>query len=373
MIRINKWCLLGIFVLACGLSKHSFTESTTMVQAKDKLKRLDEQINQLKYTLSHAQNKRAILNHELANTEKKIGDCIQKINVIQHDMTLKQQNILKLQQRMATLSHDLLKQQAFLAEHVRARYQLGEYRPMIIALNQNNLYKVSQLLTLYQYLVQSRQDVIATIIHMQKKLTIDQKALTQEVREQEDLQRQLRIQQENFEQSKRYHQHLIQSLNQDIQSQQRVLSDYEKNKVNLSRLLQTLVRESQRVVKPAQAFMNMRHQLPLPVKVSRKAIQYTTQGVTFWGREGLRVQAVYPGRVVFSDWLKGYGLLLIIDHGEGFMTLYAHNQALFKQKGSQVVQGEQIATIGHSGGLKQSGLYFEVRQRGKVVSPRQWL
>ena len=85
------------------------------------------------------------------------------------------------------------------------------------------------------------------------------------------------------------------------------------------------------------------------------------------------MNAVYSGKVVFSDWLKGYGLLLIIDHGQGFMTLYAHNQTLFKQKGDTVTQGIQIASVGHTGGLKQNGLYFEIRQYGKAIPPLKWL
>ena len=97
------------------------------------------------------------------------------------------------------------------------------------------------------------------------------------------------------------------------------------------------------------------------------------QGVVFFAQEGAPVTAVFPGKIVFSDWLKGYGLILILDHGQGFMTLYAHNQSLFKQKGDSVIQGEQIATVGHSGGLKQNGLYFEIRQRGKAIPPLRWL
>jgi murein hydrolase activator len=352
---------------------NSLAESVTILQAKNKLKQLDEQIHQLKQTVSHTQDKRGILNHELANTEKQIGACFQKIKAIEHDITLKQQNIVTLQQRVATLSRDMTQQQELLAQHVRARYKIGEYRPVIIAMNQNDLFKINRLLTFYQYLVRSRQDLIANIIQTQKSLVLSQENLQQEIKEQQNLQGQLHRQQENFEQTKNYHQVVIKSLSQEIQSQQHTLSEYQQDKANLSRLVQTLARESQRVVQPAQPFMTARHKLSFPVNVARNAIQHTNQGLTFLGKEGASVTAVYPGRVVFSDWLKGYGLLLILDHGQGFMTLYAHNQALFKQKGAQVRQGEQIATIGHSGGLKQNGLYFEVRQRGKAVPPLEWL
>ncbi len=122
-----------------------------------------------------------------------------------------------------------------------------------------------------------------------------------------------------------------------------------------------------------QPFTKMRKKLPMPVKVGHQALQKVNQGVTFFAGEGTPVTAVYPGKIVFSDWLNGYGLLLILDHGQGFMTLYAHNQSLFKRKGATVLQGEQIATVGHSGGLKQNGLYFEVRHRGKAIPPLDWL
>jgi septal ring factor EnvC (AmiA/AmiB activator) len=93
----------------------------------------------------------------------------------------------------------------------------------------------------------------------------------------------------------------------------------------------------------------------------------------FLAQEGAPVTAVLPGKVVFSDWLNGYGLLLIIDHGQGMMSLYAHNESLFKSKGTLVKPGEQIATVGHTGGIRENGLYFELRSRGKVIPPRQWL
>jgi septal ring factor EnvC (AmiA/AmiB activator) len=89
--------------------------------------------------------------------------------------------------------------------------------------------------------------------------------------------------------------------------------------------------------------------------------------------EGDAVTAVLPGKIVFTDWLKGYGYLLIIDHGHGLMTLYAHNKTLLKHKGDIVTQGEKIASVGHSGTIKKNGLYFEVRRQGKATSPLAWL
>lgn len=89
--------------------------------------------------------------------------------------------------------------------------------------------------------------------------------------------------------------------------------------------------------------------------------------------EGTAVNAVHPGRVVFSDYLRGHGLVLIIDHGDDYLSLYAHNQVLLKEPGDWVKQGERIALVGKSGGLEDSALYFEIRHNGRPQDPRNWL
>ena len=95
-------------------------------------------------------------------------------------------------------------------------------------------------------------------------------------------------------------------------------------------------------------------------------------GVLIAGTEGNDINSIHHGRVVYSDWLRGFGLLLIIDHGKGYMSLYGYNQALYKDVGDWVEANETIATLGQSGGQKQPALYFELRHQGKPVNPRRW-
>ena len=97
-----------------------------------------------------------------------------------------------------------------------------------------------------------------------------------------------------------------------------------------------------------------------------------SQGVVIDAGEGGDVRAVSHGRVAFADWLRGYGLLMILDHGDGYMTLYGYNQALNKEVGDWVEEGEVIASVGRSGGNAQAGLYFEIRHRGRPVNPKRW-
>ena len=360
--------LLGSLLL---LTQSIHAETAAMVKTKTELKQLDTKISNLQHTLSTAHDKNAVLNQELANTEKKISVGIQGLHKTQQDMEKAQHKINNLQLQVNNLNEKLRAQQSLLAKHIRARYLMGEYQPLKWLLNQDDPSTSSRILTFHQYIINSRQHIIDNVHETQKTLAISQAKLHQEINEQQQLQQQLNKHQQALTQEKNYNIEVIQSINKSITSKQQTLHDYQRNKENLSRLLNTLVQQS--IVKPRYAFISMQKKLAWPVGVRGRNIKTIKQGIIIFASEGTRVSAVHPGKVVFSDWLNGYGLLLILDHGQGFMTLYAHNQSLFKQKGSFVEQGEQIATVGHSGGLKENGLYFEIRQRGKAIPPLRWL
>ncbi|KTC75475.1 peptidase, M23 family [Legionella birminghamensis] len=362
--------IAGILVSLCMTGVGYSIDNSSVQQTKNKLRQLDTQINRLKQVLASANDKRGALNRELAGTEKQIDKAIQQLHSIQTNIDSKQQKIMSLEQHIRELNQQLIKQQQQLASHVRARYKIGVYQPVKWIINQDEPYSISRLLTFHQYIVQSRQHIIDAIDNTKKNLTLNQQSLREELTEQRKLQHRLHIHQAQLQEDKNYHKAVLQSLNNEIQSKEHTLAEFEHNKENLSRLLKTLALKSI-VAVPRQAFSQMRHKLPRPIQ--SRSLQRMNQGVTFFAGEGTPVRAVSSGKIVFSDWLNGYGLLIIIDHGQGFMTLYAHNQSLFKRKGATVQQGEQIASVGHSGGIKQNGLYFEVRQRGKAVPPLEWL
>lgn len=343
---------------------------TPLTETKTKLKQLDAQIKQTKQTLAMAQDKHEILHKALAENEKEISAGVRHLRKIEQDIFANQQLIKAVEERVDSLKRQLKAQQHLLAEHVRIRYKMGEYQPLKWLLNQDNPLTISRLLTFHQYIVETRQNIIAEIDTTCKSLTVNQENLKNLLHAQEQSKQNLNTHQQVLEGSKQQHKTLLESLTHAIQTNQLTLSEYERNKENLSHLLEQLA--SQSILQSKKPFIQMRKKLPNPVP-GRQGLQKMNQGVTFFAVEGTPVTAVYTGKVVFSDWLKGYGLLLIVDHGQGYMTLYAHNQSLFKLKGSTVMQGEQIAAVGHSGGLRQNGLYFEVRHRGKAIPPLEWL
>ena len=371
----SKGTMLKPFVLLASLllwNPLGYGQTNAMlVQTKTKLEQLDTRINTLQQVLKTAGNKHSLLNTELASTDKKISSSIQELRHTKVDLLNKHRRVADLQERIDTLKELLQKQQIALAEHVRSRYEMGEYQPFKWLVDQNEPYTLSRLFTYYQYIMRSYQHTLDSVITTQKSLTTNQDTLQKEILAQQTLQQTFAGRQQKLLQEKRYQTALIQSLDIEIQTKQRALKESKQNRNNLAQLLKSLTQRSVRAA--TYPFIRMRRKLPHPVSGASITIKSMNQGVTFFAKEGAPVLAVHSGKVVFSDWLNGYGLLLILDHGDGFMTLYANNEALFKQKGDSVTQGDQIATVGHSGGIKQNGLYFEVRQRGKAISPLAWM
>lgn len=369
--HFKRWYKRLLLCSLCWSCSIGHTDQSDRVNAENRLHALEVQMTQLKKRLHEAHDKQTLLHQEMAATEKQIGQGVKRIREIEQAIQKNTQQIKQLQHDTAQLKQTLLVQQNALAKQIRTRYQFGEYQPLKWLLNQESPSAINRLLTYYQYLIQSQQKTINEVKQTQKKLLLKTNALNQEVQQQQALQKKLSLHQQTLNQNQSYHAELIQSLNAEIQTKSEKLNQYEQDKSNLVNLLKSLSHPIKK--QPHRPFSRMRHKLPLPIRTHSNHRQSINQGLLFFAPEGEAVTSVYPGRVVFSDWLRGYGLLLIIDHGEGYMTLYAHNQSLFKNKGEAVEGGEQIATIGHSGGLKKNGLYFEVRHKGKAMTPLEWL
>ncbi|WP_131781114.1 murein hydrolase activator EnvC family protein [Legionella gresilensis] len=369
----KKYHFLFILLILPFINCSFATNTQSITETQNKLKQLTNRINKLKQNLTNASDKKSILNRELAKTEKKIDANLQKLQLTEQELTAKQQKINGLSQQINETNQLLRYQQKLLAEHIRIRYKTGEYQPLKWIINQNDFLAISRLLTYHQYLASSRRQIIAKMTVTKTNLGHNQAKLKIELETKRALQKQLAAFQEKLKRNKEYQSFVIQNLNDDIQTKQQSLLEYEHNKENLAKLLTSLNEQATSFTQAARPFTYMRHKLQLPVHTDKNNYQKMNQGITFFAAEGTPVYAIYSGKIVFSDWLNGYGLLLIIDHGQGFMSLYAHNQTLYKKQGTIVQIGEQIAAVGHTGGVKQNGLYFEIRQHGKAVPPFGWL
>ncbi len=357
-----------LLFIAC----HPMLQANSVQDTKQRIAKLDRQIQNLHGDLNAKQRKQKILDRELASTEKAIGEQTNQLSSLTNKLKHLSTDIEKREQRIQTLTEQQSRQEEHLSQHLKTRYQIDVIQPLKWFLNRSKPEMLSRTLTYYQYLISSRKQLISNLHETQNKLRKEQQILQHQRVETETLQQSLRLQQRKLEADKHYQKNVVDRLQKEIDAAEKKLENYQKNRHELSQLLQKLYHESKQ--KNTPPFSGMRHKLPAPVHVrNHKKANKINQGILFPAPEGHNVRAVFPGKIIFSDWLKGYGLLLILDHGQGYMTLYAHNLSLLKKKGEMVAQNEVIATVGHSGGLRENGLYFEVRYRGKAVSAKEWL
>lgn len=366
-------CLLTVYFIFTG---NAFAnQRTALDNNKSRMQALENQIVTLKRNLSLSQDKRNGLNKELLSLEKRMQEGNIRLQDLQIRMNQVEKNKTDLQVEIQALQEQQTLHQIHLGQYVRTRYKMGKNQPLKWLLNQENPAAIGRYLTYYQYLIQSRQKILQQMQLVQQKMDENTKQLQQQLAEFQQLQTAWMAQQKKLEADRLHRQMVVKKLGITIQTTENSLKEAQRNREGLARLVKSLSMQksvSLTKIQVGRSFLTMRNKLPYPVAIKTQSLRSMNQGVTFFADAGTMVHAVHPGKVVFSEWLKGYGLLVIVDHGQGFMTLYANNQALFKHKGQFVQQGEIIASVGHTGGLKENGLYFEVRHQGKAVPALAW-
>jgi septal ring factor EnvC (AmiA/AmiB activator) len=259
------------------------------------------------------------------------------------------------------------------------------------------------MLTYYDYLNRARVDRIGEIDRKLAEIDVLQQAIAQQAEALEDLHNQRAGQLQALQESKASRRQILVKLGAEINTKQQRLEALLQNERNLSELVIKLRRALAAIPpEPAPApapssappsrsatgpapkdgapFARYKGRLSWPARgkitarygSSRQVGALTWRGVMIGAEEGGDVKAIYRGRVAFADWLRGFGLLIIIDHGDGYMSLYGHNQNLARGVGDWVERGDVIATVGNSGGEDSAGLYFEIRHNGVPDNPLQW-
>lgn len=349
----------------------SITHSQIMSDTQRSLQQLDHKISVLQKDLTHSHTQQTQLHRELTATDKTIKNNEQTLRTIQQKISLKKMDIIQIEQKISDSSQKYAHLQTLLTQQIQARYKQTPHQPLAWIFNPAQKNDIDKLLTYYQYTIHAHEYLLQEIKSTQNVLQKAQHTLQHEVAALHRMQIQAQLEQRQLQLHKNHYQTVLQSVHQQMLTQETTLGHYERNRDNLSKIIHKLNQAS--VTRTHHAMSSMKRKLPNPINVDASQIHTLHQGIMLYSPEGTPVHAIYPGKVVFCEWLNGYGLLLIVDHGWGLMTLYANNQSLMKHMGDTVNQGEQIATVGHGGISKQPGLYFEVRKNGKAISPLDWL
>jgi septal ring factor EnvC (AmiA/AmiB activator) len=374
--------LIILFLALLPVIPAQAEQSVSQVEIEARLKALDKEISNYKETLDSTQGQKSEIEATLERNEQGINKLINEIDTIEKELDTTNDRVSSLTEKQKELLTVKSEQQYYIEQQVRAAYEIGSHEYLKILLNQEDPNEIARMLTYYDYFNQARSRQIESY-----NLTLlDLDRVTQELAEEtvvlESQRRALGAQQKSLANVQKEKQMTLKALINQISTTGSALSKLEQDRGRLEQLLDRLQESLANLDAPrsAQPFAGMQGKLLLPVegRISHRFGNQRNQGKLRWhgifidAAEGESVYAVHYGRVVFSDWLRGFGLLMIVSHGEGYMSLYGHNQALFRETGDWVSAGEVIAAVGDSGGQDKTGLYFEIRIDGKPNNPQNW-
>jgi len=366
---------VAMFSMAEGASPKQLSEQH--------LKKLRDDINELQNYLKKAQDDHKELVSSLRKSDEEVAKLSQQVDKLKQALKEERARLKKLKAEQKTLSQSQHKQQRILNDIILASYKMGQEPQLKMLLNQQDPAQVARNLSYLQYFNQAHQQEI-----QQYRTTLTQLSDVQaqiEKRE-SNLQNQLSELKRSHEQLKQKQQQQrqdAQALDKKIRGQGQQLSRLQQDRQSLMEVLgkvEEVFLPFERN-KESRPFRQLKGKLPSPLTTKPEKLfgQWQHNGKQRWQgwlypeQTGTYVRAIHHGRIVFSDWLRGFGLLTIVDHGQGYMTLYARNQALLKTVGDWVEAGDVIANVGRSGGFNDSGLYFEIRYKGHPQNPKTWL
>lgn len=325
----------------------------------------------------------------LREVEEEIGAVTLAIRDLTVERDAHRAEIARLQAERKAHESSIGKQQHRLGREVRASYLMGRQERLKLLLNQEDPGRLSRVLAYYEYLQRRRVARIAEIQSLVDQLEVTGRAIAAEEARLETVLAKQQAARERLEARQLERQALLAALETRIRQRGGEVAELQRDQERLSGLLERLRQEQarQQAVKEIEAeariqqrsFTSLKGELSWPATGSLRAAFGAPKGgglrwdgALIGAPAGDDVRAIHGGRVVFADWLKGYGLLMILDHGDGYMSLYGYNQSLYRTTGDWVTAGEVIGAVGSSGGRLDSSLYFGIRHNGKPVDPARW-
>ena len=376
--------LVRITFLTLLLALPAFAQDSDGEMAKIKeqeLAEVRERISELKKSMDRAAEERDRVTAELQELEIAIAQQRTRIREIERDREYTANKKAALDRELAEREAHLDAESTALAAQVRTAYMSGSQEKIKLLLNQRDPATLGRLMAYYRYLNDYRAENIEAVVEQIRKLDELRARIAAEEARLTSLAQARYDELSRLNNSQEKRQSLLASLQQRMADEGREVERLAAQERDLTRLIAELTSIlSDYPISSEQPFRELRGQLTWPVAGrlihdfgQPRAGGIRWNGVVLAAPRGREVRAVYHGRVAFADWLAGMGLLVIVDHGDGYMTLYGYNETILKDTGDWVAPGDAIATIGDSGGQAQPGLYFEVRRGTSPENPRRWV
>ncbi len=388
MITPLRLTLLLCACLMAGTSNAQDTQREKLDHLRQRITVLQQELEKTSESQSEASDALRVSERAISGSNRTLAELAQQQRAANHTLKL-------LQQQAQQLEIDTRHQQALLGSLLVQQYQGGQQEYLKLLLNNHDPAQVAREMRYYEYIARNRAAWIKILRDDLARLN----TVTQQARQKNDetaaLQAQEKAQRKTLEKDKVARQKVLKQFAQQLKQQRRAIGRLQRDENRLSQLLDKLSKilaqpKSRGIFSNEQLpddrfdgkpFEQLKGRLALPVigEVANKFGSARPDSTVLWkgllvrAATGQEVKAVAAGRVVFADWLRGFGNLLIIDHGKGYMSLYGNNETLYKQVGDILRGGDMVATVGSSGGNEDSGLYFELRHEGKPLDPVKWL
>lgn len=405
MIRIcaagmHLWLMLLTLIATVWLpvAAGAATPATTQDEAREQRRELRERISALQKKLAKAEETRSDASDALRESEQAISEANRELRRLAHQSRESNAKLGALRKSSRDTGNTLRAQQDLLGSMLRRQYLQGQSDALRLALNREDPNEMARQLHYLAHIARARAQLVDGLRGNLREIDRLKAEITEEAAAIARIAAEQTAQRKRLEQEKRARAQVLSRVSRDIRARQREMRALQANENRLTRLVDQLARLVVR--KPATGgrprlrtdsvpssrnddspFAALRGKLALPVRGelgSRFGSPRADGGLTWKGlfiaaKSGDDVRAVADGRVVYADWLRGFGNLLIVDHGDNYMTLYANVEALLKQVGDIIHGGEPVAIVGNSGGNAESGLYFEMRHEGRPFDPLNWV
>jgi septal ring factor EnvC (AmiA/AmiB activator) len=398
---------LALVLLVSAFGAHAQNSS----DAQRKLDKAQRELKAVAAERRRIEGQRGSASKELRTLDEKLGRSSRALHDVEARLAQQRAQLAQLQQRRDALQSSLGAQRRELAALLRSAYTIGRAAPLKLMLAQDSVASAARLLTWHRYLQRDRAQRIATLsAELQELETVEQR-IAAEQQALDATRERRRDQLAQLQGDRKTHAKQVAQLDaryQDKRSREKALgSDVAGLKKLLAQLRAAAARaEAERRAAAERAAREDRDARaagkPAPVRSKPTVVASTpalrvgglgwplsgnllasyggklpdggnSSGLLIGAAAGTSVKAVADGTVVFSDWMNGYGLILIVDHGNGYMSLYAHNEALLRDTGARVKRGDAVASVGNSGSSGPTALYFELRRNGDPVNPNTWL
>ena len=405
--------LIAATMLAVVIGAIGNVDAQSSRDTQRKLERIKRELADVAAERRRIEGQRGAASTQLRAVDEQLGHSGRALSETESSLARQQASLAQLQQRRDALQSTMGARRAELATLLRAAYTVGSAAPLKLMLAQDRVADANRVLTWHRYLQRERVQRIAELTAQLREIDTLEQQIVQQRSALDAARQQQREQLAQLQRDRSTRAQTVAELEQryrDRRSREQALgSDAKSLERLLAQLRAAAAREAERRTAAARAARSTskpgssgkpgtasRPRQAAPVIANAAPIQVgglgwplsgtllagyggtlpgggTSSGLLIGANTGATVKAVANGKVVFADWMNGYGLILIIDHGNGYMSLYAHNEALLRDAGDDVRRGDPVASVGNSGNQPRPGLYFELRRNGQPVNPGTWL